>query len=79
MSFYYFASKIDIHSILKRLPDIFKVTLRVDTLAQSEQINCKSALKELAKVGIACKSVPAVIEGEVYLIFRLDFYFVIRP
>ena len=54
--------------MLKRIPDIFKVTLKIDTLssmgASAEGvINCKKALKELNNINQACKSVPSVIEA----------------
>ena len=45
------------------MPDIFKVTLKIDTLSTNEIVNCKTALKELNQVNQACKTVPIVIDA----------------
>ena len=50
-------------TVLKRMPDIFKVTLKIDTLSVGEVVNCKQALKELNNINHACKAVPSVIDA----------------
>ena len=49
-------------SILQKIPDIGKINIRISQMQQSENIGARVALAELARVNLACKKIPAILE-----------------
>lgn len=49
-------------SILRKIPDIGKINIKISQMQQSENIGARVALAELARVNMACKKIPAILE-----------------